>query len=62
MYPLTAAAAVVILLSVSMTVKNVLPGGFTGNGAAADGAMEAPAAAEAPAEAPVDEARHVPRR
>ena len=56
MYPLTAAAAVVILLSVSMNVKNVLPGGFTGNGAAADGAMEAPAAAEAPAEAPVDEA------
>lgn len=56
-YPLTAAAAVVILLSVSMTVKNVLPGGFMGNGAAADGAMEAPAAAEAPAdEAAADEA------
>lgn len=45
-YPLTVAAAVVILLSVSMAMKGILPGGYTGNGPAADGIMEA---AEAPA-------------
>lgn len=45
-YPLSVAAAVVILLSVSMAMKGILPGGYTGNGPAADGAMEA---AEAPA-------------
>lgn len=47
-YPLTAAAAVVIVLSVSLAMRSVWTGGFMGNQTAADGAMMSE---EAPTEA-----------
>ncbi len=48
-YPLTAAAAVVILLSVSLAVKGVWKDRFTGNRIALDGAMPSAEAPEAAA-------------